>query len=81
MLGGTDPTLAGRVPPVISAFQLRPSPTGAALIPNIRRYSDNQVPYISIFQNFILPIKYLQVSAVIGTNIQQFLSCTVGCWC
>ena len=58
MLGGTDPTLAGRVPPVISAFQLRPSPTGAALIPNIRKYSDNQVPYISIFQDFILPITF-----------------------
>jgi hypothetical protein len=62
MVGGSDPSLAGRPIPAIKPLQLRPQPTltGTSLgeLKEARRYSDNQLAYLSIFQNFTLPITF-----------------------
>lgn len=71
MLGGTDASLAGRVPPVIKAYQLRPVSTNPTDAIKARKYADNNLPYISIYEDFILPITFQPTRIIPGTNPPQ----------
>ena len=77
MPGGTDPSLAGRVPPVIKAYQLRPAPLDATDLFKSRKYADNNVPYISIYQDFILPITFQPTRIIPGSVPPQLESILV----
>lgn len=68
MAGTADPSLAGRTPPATKTLQLRPSPSDANESINARKYSDNGVPYISIYQNFTLPITFQPTRIIPGSN-------------
>ena len=74
MPGGTDPSLAGRVPPGIKTYQLRPSPLNVTDLFKSRKYADNNVPYISIYQDFILPITFQPTRIIPGSVPQQLES-------
>lgn len=67
-LGTADPSLAGRNPPTTKDVQLRPSPTNASESINARKYADNGVPYISIYQNFTLPVTFQPTRIIPGSN-------------
>jgi hypothetical protein len=58
MPGTSDPSLAGRTPPAVGTYQLRPAPLNPSDVISARKYSDTQQPYISIYQDFNLPISF-----------------------
>lgn len=66
--GNADPSLAGRNPPETKLVQLRPSPTNPDDAAGARKYSDNNVPYIGIYQNFTLPITFQPTRIIPGTT-------------
>lgn len=68
MAGGADPSLAGRVPPTINTYQLRPTQTNPADLFKSRKYADNNVPYISIYEDFNLPISFQPTRIIPGSS-------------
>jgi hypothetical protein len=55
--GLSDPTLAGRVPPLVTGNQLRPNLPNPRKLIESRKYVDNPtMPYVSTYETFNIPI-------------------------